>query len=120
MQSTSWADGLELIGDDQRLVAHIGAVPLRLLAERTGLTAGVSAAMRRRGFDSGYDREQVLVALALVHLDPVIGPVPSTPTVWRTLAETGEPALGRINAAVVAFRRHWWALLGERPGGSPG
>jgi hypothetical protein len=56
-------------------------------------------------------------ALALVHLDPVIGPVPSTPTVWRTLAETGEMALGRMNAAVVAFRRHWWSLLTERPGG---
>ena len=91
MQSTSWADGLELIGDDQRLVAHVGAVPLRLLAERTGLTAGVSAATRRRGFDPVYDRGQVLVDLALVlilggeaisdvqslaHLGPVIGPVP--------------------------------------------
>ena len=50
----------------------------------------------------------------------MIGPVPSTPTVWRALAEAGEPALGRINAAVVAaFRRHWWALLAERPGGFP-
>ena len=131
MQSTSWADGLELIGDDQRLVAHVGAV-VRLLAERTGLTAPVSAAMRRRGFDPVYDRGQVLVDLALVlilggeaisdiqslaHLAPVIGPVPSTPTVWRTLAETGELTLGRMNAAVVAFRRHWWSLLAERPGG---
>ena len=88
--------------------------------------------MRRRGFDPVYDRGQVLLDLALVlilgggaisdvrslaHLAPVIGPVPSTPTVWRVLAEAGEPALGRINAAVVAFRRHWWALLAERPGG---
>jgi hypothetical protein len=134
VQNTSWADGLELIGDDQRLVAHIGAVPLRLLAERTGLTAGMSAAMRRRGFDPVYDRGQVLVDLALVlilggeaisdvrsllHLAPVIGPVPSTPTVWRVLAEAGELALGRINAAVVAFRRHWWGLLAERPEGFP-
>ena len=66
MQSTSWADGLELISDDQRLVAHIGAVPLRLLAERSGLRAGVSAAMRRRGFDPVYDRGQVLLDLAVV------------------------------------------------------
>jgi hypothetical protein len=132
VQDTSWADGLELIGDDQRLVAHVGAVPLRLLAERTGLTAGVSAAVRRRGFDPVYDRGQVLVDLAVVlilggeaisdarslaHLAPVIGPVPSTPTVWRTLAEVGELAVARVNAAVVAFRRHWWALLAERPGG---
>ena len=122
MQDTSWADGLELIGDDQRLVAHVGAVPLRLLAERTGLTAGVSAAMRRRGFDPVYDRGQVLVDLALVlilggeaisdfqslaHLAPVIGPVPSTPTVWRALAETGELQVARLNAAVTKFRRYW-------------
>ena len=66
MQDTSWADGLELIGDDQRLVAHVGAVPLRLLAERTGLTGRVSSAMRRRGFDPVYDRGQVLLDLALV------------------------------------------------------
>lgn len=31
---------MELIGDDERLVAHVGAVPLRLLAERSGLRAG--------------------------------------------------------------------------------
>ena len=42
---------MELIGDDERLVAHVGAVPLRLLAERSGLRAGVSAAMHRRGVD---------------------------------------------------------------------
>src|SRR5665809_149826 len=125
-QDTSWADGLELIGDDQRLVAHVGAVPLRLLAERPGLRAGVSAAMRRRGFDPVYDRGQVLLDLAVVlilggeaisdarslaHLAPVIGAVPSTPTVWRTLAEAGELQVARLNAAVVAFRRHWWGLL---------
>ena len=134
MQSTSWADGLELIGDDERLVAHVGAVPLRLLAERSGLRAGLSAAMRRRGFVPVYDRGQVLLDLALVlilgggaigdfqalaHLAPVIGPVPSTPTVWRALAETGELQVARVNAAVVAFRRHWWSLLADRPGGFP-
>lgn len=42
-----------------------GLLPLRLLAERAGLTSGVSTAMRRRGFHPGYDRGQVLVDLAL-------------------------------------------------------
>jgi hypothetical protein len=134
VQSTSWADGLELVGDDQRLVTHVGAVPLRLLAERTGLTAGLSAAMRRRGFHPVYDRGQLLLDLALTlilggeaisdyqalaHLAPVIGPVPSTPTVWRALNETGQPQLARINTAVVEFRRHWWTLLATRPEGFP-
>ncbi len=134
MQSTSWAAGLELVGDDDRLVAHAGLLPLRLLAERSGLRAGLSAAMRRRGFDPLYDRGQLLADLALVlilggeaigdfqalaHLTPLIGPVPSTPTVWRALSEAGELQLSRLNAAVTGFRRRWWALLAARPEGFP-
>jgi hypothetical protein len=134
VQGTSWARGLELIGDDERLVAHVGMLPLRLLAQRLGLTCGLSAGMRRRGFDPVYDRGQVLVDLALMliagggaisdfqalaHLAPVIGPVPSTPTVWRILNETGDLQLARVNAAVVEFRRHWWGLLAARPEGFP-
>ncbi|MGH3834011.1 MAG: IS1380 family transposase [Pseudonocardiaceae bacterium] len=134
MQSTSWAEGLELVGDDQRLVAHTGLLPLRLLAERAGLTGKLSAAVARRGFDPVYDRGQLLLDLALVlidggeaisdfqtlkHLRPIIGAVPSVPTVWRALEETGELALRRVNTAVTEFRRHWWALLGARPEGFP-
>jgi hypothetical protein len=134
VQATSWADGLELIGDDDRLVGFAGALPLRLLAERTGLRAGLSAAMTRRGFNPIYDRGQVLVDLAVAqilgaeaisdfqglrHLAPVIGPVPSNPTVWRALAEIGELQLRRVNDVVTSFRRHWWGLLAARPEGFP-
>jgi hypothetical protein len=65
VQSTSWADQLELIGDDDRLVGFAGALPLRLLAERTGLRAGLSRAMARRRFNPSYDRGQVLIDMAL-------------------------------------------------------
>ena len=80
-------------------------MPLRLLAERSGLRAGLSAAVARRGFDPVYDRGEVLLDLAVTqilggeaisdfqglrHLGPVIGPVPSTPTVWRALSEVGQ------------------------------
>lgn len=134
MQTTSWADGLEFTGDDDRLIGHAGALPVRLLAERAGLRAGLSAAMRRRGFSPVYDRGQVLVDLALMlvlggeaisdfqglrHLAPVTGPVPSTPTVWRALNEAGDLQLARVNAAVTGFRRHWWGLLAARPEGFP-
>jgi hypothetical protein len=134
VQDTSWADGLELVGDDRHVVAHAGIVPLRLLAERTGLRAGVSGAMRRRGFHPDYDRGQVLLDLALVliaggesisdfqglnHLGPVIGKVASTPTVWRALDETKALQVARVNTAVVAFRWHWWELLAARPEGFP-
>ena len=134
MQDSSWADRLELVGDDDRLVGFAGALPLRLLAERTGLRTGLSTAMTRRGFTPVYDRGQLLVDLAVTqllggeaisdfqglrHLAPVIGPVPSTPTVWRAMAEVGELQLSRINAAVTVFRRHWWRLLAARPDGFP-
>jgi hypothetical protein len=90
--------------------------------------------MRRRGFDPVYDRGQLLVDLAIAqilggeaisdfqglrHLAPVIGPVPSTPTVWRALGEVGPVQLGRIDAAGTSFRRWWWALLADRPEGFP-
>jgi hypothetical protein len=65
VQSTSWADGLEFTGDDDRLLGHAGALPLRLLAEQAELRTGLSAAMRR-GFNPAYDRGQVLVDLALM------------------------------------------------------
>ncbi|MGH3611695.1 MAG: hypothetical protein ACRDRK_03565 [Pseudonocardia sp.] len=68
MQGTSWADGLELIGDDDRLVGSAGALPLRLLAERTGLRAGLSAAMVRLGFDPVHDRGQILIDVALTQI----------------------------------------------------
>jgi hypothetical protein len=68
VQRTGWARGLELVGDDERCVALAGLLPLRLLAERAGLTAGVSAAMHRPDHDPDYDRGQVLVDLGLVQL----------------------------------------------------
>ncbi len=37
MQHTSWTDGLEPMADGDRLIGLAGVVPLRLLAERTGL-----------------------------------------------------------------------------------
>jgi hypothetical protein len=134
VQGTSWARGLELIGDDERLVAHAGVLPPRLLAEQLGLTRGLSAGMRRRDFEPVYDRGQIVLDLALMlidggeaisdfqalaHLAPVIGPVPSTPTVWRTLNEIGDLQLARVNAAVTEFRRHWWGLLSARLEGFP-
>jgi hypothetical protein len=134
VQGTSWAAGLELTGDDERLVAHAGLLPVRLLAEQTGLRAGISAAMRRRGSSPLYDRGQLAVDLALVliaggeaisdfqalaHLAPLTGPVPSTPTVWRALSEAGDLQLSRLNTAVTGFRRHWWSLLAARPEGFP-
>ncbi len=90
--------------------------------------------MRRPGSSPLYDRGQLVADLALVliaggeaisdfqalaHLAPLIGPVPSTPTVWRALSEAGDVQLSRLNAAVVEFRRRWRGLLAARPEGFP-
>jgi hypothetical protein len=68
VQHSSWADRLEFVGDDDRLVGFAGALPVRLLAERAGLRAGLSAAMSRRGFVPVYDRGQLLVDLAVTQI----------------------------------------------------
>lgn len=130
----AWADRLEFVGDYDRPVASVGVLPIRLLAEKLGLRAALSAAWARRGFTPVYDRGQLAVDLALTllaggeaisdfqglrHLAPVTGPVASTPTVWRLLDEAGEETLAGLNRAVAAFRRRWWGLLAARPEGFP-
>ena len=127
--------GLELVGDDERCVALAGLLPIRLLAERAGLTGGISAAMRRPDHDPDYDRGQVLVDLGLVqlaggqaigdyqalaHLEQVIGPVPSTPTVWRSWTRPTGCRSPRIHQAVCRYRRRWWAKLAPARRVSPG
>lgn len=90
--------------------------------------------MRRPDHDPDYDRGQVLIDLALVqlaggqtigdfqalaHLHQVIGSVPSTPTVWRSLNEADGLQVARIHQATCRFRRLWWGMLASRPGGFP-
>ncbi|MET8538956.1 IS1380 family transposase [Streptomyces sp. NPDC005065] len=121
-------------GDGKGQVGHVGGVHLRLLAERTGLTGALSAALARPGFVPVHDRGQVMVDLAvaitlgagcirdvrlLEHQRPVFGPVASFPTVWRALKETDELGLARIERARAAVRRHVYELLRQSPEGFP-
>jgi hypothetical protein len=90
VQGTSWADGLELVGDDDLLVGFAGVLPLRLLAQRSGLRAGLSAAMARPWFDPVYDRGQVLIDLALTHADLTTTTPPRRS--WKEPAGAWNPA----------------------------
>ena len=45
MHATGWSRGLEVTGGGTGVVSHAGLVPLRQLADRTGLTDGLSAAL---------------------------------------------------------------------------
>ena len=132
MQGTSWSQGLSVTADGDGVVPLAGAVAVRLLAERVGLTAGLSTALARRGFVPGHDRGQVWVDVAtmltaggeaiadidtLRHQTGLVGRVASAPTVWRVLDEATPAVLKRVEQARARTRRHVWGLL---PGGLPG
>jgi hypothetical protein len=134
VHDTEWNRGLAMSAGGKGQVGYVGGVHLRLLAERTGLTGALSAALDRRNFRPLHDRGQVLVDLAvaitlgatcirdirlLEHQRPVFGPVASFPTVWRALREVDEAALARIERARAGVRRHVYGLLRDRPEGFP-
>ncbi len=50
MQSTAWAKDLRVTADGTGVVSHVGAVLLRMLADRAGLTQAISGALARRGW----------------------------------------------------------------------
>ena len=49
MHTTGWSRGLEVSGGGQGVVSHAGLVLLRHLADKTGLTGGLSRRWPRRG-----------------------------------------------------------------------
>src|SRR5665811_1722067 len=105
-----------------------------VVADRTGLTGELSKAMARRSFVPVHDRGQVLVDVAVMladggeaiadidvlrHQAPVLGPVASPPTVWRTLDEVTPGRLKKIATARARARRHVWSQLAASPEGVP-
>ena len=130
----TWSAGLSVTADGSGVVAHAGSVAVRLLADRVGLTGGLSTALARRSFRPGHDRGRVLVDLAVLladggeaiadidvlrHQDQVLGPVASAPTVWRALDELTPAASRRVEKARARVRRHVWSLLAAGGDGLP-
>lgn len=122
---------LKVSADGTHVVGHAGARLLSDLADATGLTDGLSAAMaptkRRR---RGHDRGQVVTDLAVMIADggdaisdlaslrnqpELFGEVASIPTAWRTLEAIDGAVLERIAVARAAARRKVWAA-GADPG----
>jgi hypothetical protein len=134
-RTTRWATSLDMTGSASGLLPAAGVPLLRLLAEESGLRAGLSKALTRNGFGPGHDRGQVVidVAVALAHgatnlaaavgvlhqARVVCGPTASTPTVWRVFDELDEAALARLAAARATQRRTVWATLAAREQGFP-
>jgi len=122
---------LKVSADGRGVVGHAGARLLADLADRVGLTSGLSTAMaptkqRRRGHDRGQVLTDLAVMiagggttisdLAVLRDQPsLFGDVASTPTAWRTLDAVDGEALERIAAARAKARSNVWAH-GADPG----
>jgi Transposase DDE domain group 1 len=137
MNVTGWSRGLEVSGGGQGVVSHAGLALLRHLADKTGLTGGLSRALASARI-LVHDRGRVLADLACAIADgarvisdfrvmsdqaELFGLVASVPTAWRTLKEiarAGGRAEKRLTAAVNTARRHAWAQVIARHGTLPG
>jgi hypothetical protein len=130
VQSTAWAKDLRVTTGGTGVVSHAGTALLRLLADRVGLTAALSAGLARRGRWPVHDRGRVLVDLAVLiadggeaicdidvlrHQPELFGPVASDTTVWRALDELDEVRLRRIASARAKVRARMWQLFGGPP-----
>ena len=137
MNVTGWSRGLEVTGGGRGVVSHAGLALLRHLADRTGLTGGLSRALATPRL-LVHDRGRVVSDLACAIADgarvisdfrvmtdqqELFGLVASVPTVWRTLkeiADGGTRTGRRLTAAVSTARRHAWAQAAARHGALPG
>lgn len=137
MKGTGWSTCLDVTVGGEGIVSHAGLVLLRQLADRTGLTGGLSkvlASPRLLVHDRGRVVADLGVAIAggaEVISDFAVfggqrdlyGLVASVPTAWRTLdeiASAGSRALSGITMAVNAARRRAWAGIEARHGALPG
>lgn len=116
--------------DGDGLVSHAGLVWLGEVADRTGLTAGLSAAMAerpRRRHDPGVTLGQMVLALAdgatcvsdvavLRDQPGLFGPVASHPAAWRTIAGLAPGEYRRLAGARAQARAAAWAA-GAGPAG---
>jgi Transposase DDE domain group 1 len=135
MQHNGWDHALKVTADGKGLVGHAGAILLRKAADQTGLTAGLSAALRKKSTSPLLDRGIVLVSMAtaialgatsmsdialLAHLAPLLGTAPSGPTVRRALDLAGSQRMAdRIARARAKARANAWGLIDAAGAGFP-
>ncbi|MEU7583510.1 IS1380 family transposase [Streptomyces sp. NPDC041068] len=121
--------------DGSGVVGRAGARLLADLADATGLTSAYSTALRRlRPRGTGHDPGRIATDLAVMLADGgetitdlavlrdqegVFGPVASTPTAWRLLADTDEQALASLRSARGRAREIAWLQAAEQSEGIP-
>ncbi len=135
MQGIGLRPKIHVSADGSGVVGHAGARLLADLADATGLTAAYSSALkplRPRG--TGHDPGRITADLAVMLADGgeaiadlavlrdqtrVFGPVASTPTAWRLLADMDEAALASLRAARASAREVTWLQAAETGEGIP-
>jgi hypothetical protein len=123
---------VEVSADGVGVVSHVGARLVADLADRTTLTAHLSAVFAGRvARQTGHDPGRVLADLAVTIADggecisdiatladqsSVFGPVASDSTCWRVLNSITTADLDRVAAARAAARAVAWAQRAEVTG----
>lgn len=131
MNATQAARRVKVTGDGRGVAGHAGALLVAELADRVGLTSGLSAAMahtrrRRSRHDPGVVLAHLAVSLAdggdcladiavLRNQPELFGMVASDPTVFRVLDSIHADGLRNIAAARARARAVVWAA-GAAPG----
>jgi hypothetical protein len=64
-----WSRYLSVEVGRRSLINHAGAAAVRLIADRTGLTSGLSRALTRRGFTPVHDRGRVFADTVVLIAD---------------------------------------------------
>lgn len=130
--SSDWSKNLRVGVRGDEVASHAGNVIPRMLADATGLTCALSAAVSRP--EVVHDRGAVLRDMAVAIADGtdcisdarvlrdqprLFGPVASIPTMWRTPNELDHASLARIAMARNQVRERVWELIAARHGRIP-
>jgi hypothetical protein len=120
---------VDVIADGTGLVSHAGSALIARVADKLGLTKGLSVRLarlkqRRRGRDSGRVIRDLAVMLAdggecvsdlgaVRDQETLFGPVASDSTAFRTVDRAAsEQLLGELRAAHAKARERFWKLNG--------
>ncbi|WP_275432064.1 MULTISPECIES: transposase [unclassified Streptomyces] len=134
-ETTGWDRRLTVAADGRGLIGHAGAVLLRRLADRVGLTAGLAEVLPVGSGADWRDRAVTVVQLAVAialgavnlsdaeavqdHHRGLFGSAVSDSTMYRALAAVDAEALAKIAKVRARVRRHVWSLLHLRLSGFP-